>query len=345
MIFKRIDSRKQIINLLRGFYFLPIFINLHKSNILNKFSENKYIGLSQIKIENKFFLKSILDYLVSINLLKKKKEKYKFSKTGTMISKRIGTMYILNSYKKIINDFPKNLKYPIIKKNICMRKDNVIGSGLIHSKKFFQPSLDLINLKKVNNILDIGCGDGTFLNTVKKANSKINILGCDLSIVSINQTRSRLLFEGKKKHNIFQSNGNDILSIKKKLKKNKIKLDKNSVISLWFLLHEISDNSPKIIENYLRKIRKNFPETPLIIGEISRLNDKTLKSHNSISIMPEFMLFHTLSGQGLLSEKQYMDIFKNSSYKLKKIIRTDRIKMNNTTSSSNFICLIEPLQN
>ncbi len=58
--------------------------------------------------------------------------------------------------------------------------------------------------------------------------------------------------------------------------------------------------------------------------------------------MPEFTLFHELSGQGLLSENQYLSIFQKSSFKLKKIIKTDNLKIKNRSTSSNFICLIEP---
>ena len=60
--------------------------------------------------------------------------------------------------------------------------------------------------------------------------------------------------------------------------------------------------------------------------------------------MPEFYLFHELSGQGLLSEKQFKQIFKDASYRLKKIIRTDTLNLKKTDSSSNFICLIEPIR-
>ena len=340
MISKRIKARQQIVSLIRGFYFLPIFLNLHKMNILSKFSINRFVNITKFKYKNTKFLKRILDYLVRLDLFERKKSSYRIKKSGIFISKRIGTMYILNSYSKIINNFFVNLNRAVPENSWCERKDNIIGSGLIHVKKFFEPSLKLINLKKTNNILDIGCGDGTFLNVVKKSNSAINILGCDLSYLSVKQAQKKLGF--KKNNIIFQSNALDISKIKNRLIKNKIELDKNSVISLWFLLHEISNNSTSVVVNYLKKIRKNFPKTPILIGEISKLHDKLSIEQKSASIMPEFTLFHELSGQGLLSENQYLSIFQKSSYKLKKIIKTDNLKIKNSSTSSNFICLIEP---
>jgi 2-polyprenyl-3-methyl-5-hydroxy-6-metoxy-1,4-benzoquinol methylase len=341
MIKNRLKARKQIISLLRGFYFLPIFLNLHKEGIIDEFPNNRFKNINKLKFKNTNFLKRVLDYLVRLDLFERKKNTcYRMTKFGVFISKRLGTMYILNSYSKIINNFSTNLNTFINENSWCERKDNIIGSGLIHTRKFFEPSLKLINLEKTNYFLDIGCGDGSFLNVVKKSNNNIKILGCDLSNESVKQTKKKLGI--KKKNNIFQSNGTDILKIKKKLELNKIKLDKNSVISLWFLLHEISNNSEKMVVSYLKKIRTNFPETPILIGEISKFDDKIVSEQKSASIMPEFMLFHELSRQGLLSENQYLSIFEKSSYKLKKIIRTDNLKVKNKRLSTNFICLIEP---
>ena len=341
----RIKIRKEIVELLRGFYFVPIFLNLHKLKILDKFSRNSFTDLKKLRIKNALFLKKIFDYLVRLDLFEKKNEKYKLTRSGFSLKKRIGTIYILNSYKKIFDNFEFNLKNKVLNSSWCDRRDNIIGSGLIHTRKFFKPSLNLINLKKVNNLLDIGCGDGTFLDVVKKNNHQINILGCDLSSESVKQTKLKLLLSQKKTNNIFKCNGNDILQIKEKLLKAKVELDENSIISMWFLLHEISNNSPMTIVRYLKQIKKNFPKTPILIGEISKLDNKTIKNQKSLSIMPEFYLFHELSGQGLLSEIQFMQIFKKASYKLSKIIRTDTVDIKKSNTSSNFICLIEPKKN
>lgn len=341
MLSKRIKIRREIISLMRGFYFLPIFLELHKNKILEKLNSNKFVKINSLNFKNKIFLKYIFDYMVRLGIFSEKENRYKITSEGRKMLKRVGTMYILNSYNKITTNFNYNLNNKINSKNLCERKDNIIGSGLIHVKKFFEPSLEMINLKNVKTILDIGCGDGTFLNTVKKSNSQINLLGCDLSKESVKQTKKKLKFQNRSK-NIFRVNGANILEIKNKAKLSKYTIDQNSIISLWFLLHEISQNRPSVIIEYLKKMRKNFPKTPLLIGEISKMDNETVKSQKEVSIMPEFMLFHELSSQGLLSENQYLNIFQKSSYNLKKIYRTDNFKFDRFKSSSNFIALIVP---
>ncbi|MDC1167272.1 class I SAM-dependent methyltransferase, partial [Candidatus Pelagibacter sp.] len=235
-----------------------------------------------------------------------------------------------------------NLKKEKSFKSWCERNDNILGSGLIHEKKFFMPGIKLSKIKNKNIVFDIGCGDGTFLNLVKNNNRSIQILGCDLSNKSVSQTKQNLKI--KKNDYIFKADGANINYLKKKLDDKKINLDKNSLISMWFLLHEISDNSNKILIKYLKKIKKTFPTTPILIGEISSLSNKEIQAHNKISILPEFKLFHELSGQGLLTEKDYLKIFNSSNYKVKEFVRTDKLKFNGINSSSNFVCLIEPKQ-
>jgi SAM-dependent methyltransferase len=325
---------------MRGFYSLPILLNLHKCGFLKKLSSKSYVNIKNFNVKNKFFFEKILKYLCNLELIDKKKNSYKLTKLGLTVSKRIGTFYILNSYSKIPLRFEYNLKKNSNYENWCERNDNILGSGLIHKKKFFKPGLELSDIKNKNIIFDIGCGDGTYLNLAKSINSRIKIAGCDISSKSVTQTRNNLNI--KDKSQIFRSNGMDIEYIKMYLEKKKIILDKNSLISMWFLLHEISNNSQLSLIKYLKKVKKNFPETPILIGEISSLSEKQVRAHNKISILPEFKLFHELSGQGLLKEKDYVSIFNKASYQIKKLIRTDKLYHNRIYSSSNFVCLIKP---
>jgi SAM-dependent methyltransferase len=338
----RIQIRSEIISYLRGYYFFPIFFHLYKKKYLDKFKNEKVkLSLKEFKVKNYFFLEKILNYLVRINILNKKLEKYSITKIGLILKKRIGTMYILNSYNNILTNVEPYLSGKINKNRLCNRDENVIGSGLLHSKKFFEPAMKKINLDNKKYVLDIGCGDGSFLKTAVKNNSNLYILGCDLSKRSVKQTKNKIKLHKKKF--IFKLNGSKISEIKKILKNKNISLGNNSLISMWFLLHEISNNSKNDLIKYLSQVRKNFPETDLLIGEISKQDDLLLQKHKDISVMPEFYLFHEISGQGLLSKKDFMTVFMQSGYKLKWIINTDKIRFNKSVSDTNFICYLKPI--
>ena len=163
----RIKKRSEIISYLRGYYFLPIFFYLHKKKYLDLFIQKKNkIRIKDFKNSNKFFLEKVLDYLVRIKILRKKKDIYSLTDTGFVLKKRIGTMYILSSYSNILNKFDYNMNHKIDKKKLCNRDENVIGSGLLHNRKFFEPALKKIDISNKNFVLDIGCGDGAFLKSV-----------------------------------------------------------------------------------------------------------------------------------------------------------------------------------
>jgi len=54
----------------------------------------------------------------------------------------------------------------------------------------------------------------------------------------------------------------------------------------------------------------------VIIGEIVRQEDAALAASHRESIMPEYLFFHDLSGQGVLSWKEYHEIRLQIPYRL-----------------------------
>ena len=88
------------------------------------------------------------------------------------------------------------------------------------------------------------------------------------------------------------------------------------VISMWFLLHEISNNNPSNVIKFLKHVYRRFPNSSIIIGEVVRQSDAMLSKHSAANIMPEYLFFHELSGQGILSWEEYQQILNNIPYKL-----------------------------
>ena len=76
--------------------------------------------------------------------------------SASILAKKFGTP--LYCYSKAILD--KNL----ISK--CDRLENVIGSGKVHGRKFFQKGISRISkiFGEINTHVDIGCGDGQYLS-------------------------------------------------------------------------------------------------------------------------------------------------------------------------------------
>ena len=116
----------------------------------------------------KKLLKSVLQYLMYLGLIKGKNKNYyciySIRKKSFFQDRSFN---IIHSYKNYINNLDKIFN----KKNYnfqCDRTENVLGSGQTNGRKFFPAAYNVINRNKYSSIFDIGCGNGFFLNEVKK---------------------------------------------------------------------------------------------------------------------------------------------------------------------------------
>jgi len=73
------------------------------------------------------------------------------------------------------------------------------------------------------------------------------------------------------------------------------------VIALRFVAHEFSKGSPRRIKSFVSALRETFIQAELILGEINKISSDCLAEGHYLSIMPEFLLFHEFSRQGILS--------------------------------------------
>ena len=82
------------------------------------------------------------------------------------------------------------------------------------------------------------------------------------------------------------------------------------------MLNEISRNQPKILIEFFRQIHDTFPAAPIVVGEVVRQSEDILLSNNVRSLLPEYLFFHEMSNQGILSWQEYKQVLNNSAYDL-----------------------------
>ena len=339
---KNINPRVELISFMRGFFVCPIISFLHTHNLIEKIINTEFNANSFKIIKNKFFFDKILFYLASLGLLSvlKNKKKFKVTNIGKKIFLRSGSFLILHSYKPYVNELAKNLTKKRTMAISCNRAENVVGSGSTNNKKFFPSAIDLVKKEKIGLLADIGCGDGNFLLQVSKKFPSASIFASDISKIAVDASKKKLKTSlSKKKHYLVC----DAANVKKWAKEiNKIKIEKNSkiLISVWYILHEISRNNPNNVINFFLQIKKYIPKSILLIGEITKFDYETMALNKSYSIMPEFLFFHELSGQGVLKYEDYDSILKKIPYKLEKQIKFDLIKTKNKSIPSAFIWLL-----
>jgi len=328
---KNINLRQEIITLIRGFFLTPVIANLAKNNFFNK---------KKILIAENYSEKILLDYLENLGYVKKFKKKFIISKKGKKIFSRSGSFNIVNSYRDYLFNLDKILENP---KNLnrinCDRKENVLGSGSTNYRKFFKPALNLLKNTKFDVIHDLGCGDGNFLRNINLKFKNKQLSGSDLSKISIVETKKNL---GSKNVSLIKSNALDVKKWVSWLIKKFNPKKQEILISMWFIVHEISKKDVFKIINFFKQINEKIPNAKIIIGEIVEPEKKILENNILNTIMPEYILFHQMSGQGIFTYNELKFILDKIPYKCSAEIQVDSIKYKNRKNPSGIVWLLEP---
>tara|TARA_B110000027_G_C16109523_1_gene297034 strand:+ start:1038 stop:2042 length:1005 start_codon:yes stop_codon:yes gene_type:complete len=329
----KINLRQEIILTIRGFFLTPVIATLAKENFFKK-NINKNFVVKKKK------LRIVVMYLVNLGLIHQKKNEFRFSELGKKLFKRSGSFNIVHSYRKYLFNLDKIIKHIEKPEEVsCDRKENVLGSGTTNFRKFFNPGLKLIKDKDFDIIHDIGCGDGNFLTNIKKIYKNKIITGSDLSKISIEQTKKNIKDKSLK---LIKADALDVDKWIGWLKKSYNMKNKKLLISIWFIIHEISNKDVNKIIHFFKKIHKEIPSAKILMGEIVEPEKKLLDNNKYNSIMPEYMFFHQLSGQGIFNYKELKLILSKIPYACKKEIKVDTIRYQNKKNPSAIVWLLEP---
>jgi len=304
----------------RGFFSMPMLSGLGRSGALEVILSKSQFSVEDIPtIPNTKLLRHSFQYLARIGMLERANAEetlYRKTELGKQVFRRVNSFYAPHSYRAYMQNYYEQLMNagPYEKQEVD-RLENIIGSGKTH-ERYFPPAVSYLRRKlKFDIIADIGCGDGRFLDFVLQGIPNIKAVGIDLSEVSVESTGKNL----RKKYpdreiTMICSDASDV----KKWSEPVSKFSKSGklVISMWFLLHEISQRDPKNVIQFLGQVHQLFPKTPLIICELVRQEAELLTKYRKEMMMAEYLLFHDLSDQGVLSWKEYQNILEQIPYKV-----------------------------
>jgi hypothetical protein len=88
------------------------------------------------------------------------------------------------------------------------------------------------------------------------------------------------------------------------------------VVSLWYVVHEFTAGSVGRAVRFFSDLHARLPEADVIMGEIVNLPPEVMAAGHEESIMPEFLLFHALSGQGVFTWQQHQQVLREIPYTL-----------------------------
>ena len=180
------------------------------------------------------------------------------------------------------------------------------GSGEMEDVLFFPLAIDMIKQGGYKKVLDLGCGDGTFLRKLCTAVPGVTGYGIDLAPAAIEdgKVRAREAGLGDRIHLLAK----DI----SKIQETPEELREIEAATIFFVLHELLYTSEDRVIAFLKDFKRLFPNAPLIAFEAIRPTPEQLRNRPGISVF--YYYYHDLSQQKPTSRDKWRELFAKAGY-------------------------------
>lgn len=308
--------REEMIGILRGSFAVPVLTTLDQMGVLSRLLEQPALVADFSEVANQRALEAMLTYLEQLGLMTQQSDS-RFAPTpmGRKLLKRIGGAHILGSYRAYFEQLPQLLASP--KKPASMvvdRAQNLLGCASLHPVKYFPNALAMLGGQEpIADCIDVGSGDGAWLNAVATRWPEVRITGVDVSPEAFGPGWAALKerLPAGHTHSVL-ADGRDVAHWSRELPRR----NGRRLISCWFLIHEICKGKVEEAVQFLADLHRHDPEAEVLIGEIVAVKNDVLSHTKHQTIMPEFLLFHALSGQTPLTTEQWNAVRKAIPYKV-----------------------------
>lgn len=304
MTVSKLNPREELVALLRGHAACPILSGLGERGLLDAMLAGPFAAGDVPGIADATLFDATLTYLVSLGLLDRTvgpRPVYRVTPVGRTAFTRYGSCALIHSYR----DHFERLAARIVGADggpapSVDRRVNVLGSGQLHSRKFFPSAYRMLAGHPFRTAIDIGCGNGEYLAGLLRHRPDALAVGVDIADIAIREMHARL---GDDVPGIV-ADGTDVAGWVAQLPAT----PGPAVVSLWYVVHEFTRDDPGRAAAFFRDLRAALPDADVILGEIVNLPADVLAAGHVESIMPEFLLFHALSGQGVLTWEQHRTV-------------------------------------
>lgn len=290
----------------RGYMVSQCLNTLFEIGFFDYFKKEKYLDVdkyAELKYLNKEKLRFICEYLYSVKIFGKNKNLYFLTDEGRiLVEDAKGFFYFLYAYAPIFENLPAIIRNKKTYNKDVFRRAKFVGLASSETERWlpFIIAKEIIRRYGAASVLDLGCGDCSFLFSLYRENNNIKCFGIDSSEEVINHAKEKISKEGL--FGSFTLLVGDIFKIDK-IPENFREVD---IITCLFILHEYFSQKEKLI-NLLKEIKSCCNYNYILVCELCRQEAEYMRKNKTA--ISEHHLFHNLSDQSLASFQEWCMIF------------------------------------
>ena len=249
-------------------------------------------------------LQSLCDYLYSLKFLQRDGDMYSLDTSGELVADQLsGGFYTMYAYEELFYHLESLIRKEKSYRIDVTRRSQFVakGSGEVGKLLAFPVMADVLRRNGYERILDLGCGDATFLADVCTRNERLTAYGLDLSPEAISDGNRRL-----ERANL---NGRVELVVGDVLQLGALtdQIQGIQAATCVYVLHEFLSSDKALTIAMLRAFKSAFPGIPLIVCEVIGHTPEELRKQPGALL--EIQLFHNLSQQNLFPREAWKTLF------------------------------------
>jgi len=251
-------------------------------------------------------LRSLCEALYSDGLLDRngRADYYRLSKKGRAVIEVLkGWLEVSYGYSEVFSSLEGMLRGSKVYGRDFYRKSDYVarGSGEMENWLLFPIANEIINQKGYTRVLDLGCGDGTFLRKLCAMNKDVQCFGIDLAPAAIEDGKLSARAAGlEDRISLYAADIQDVNDIPQALRS-------VQVATIFFVLHEILYLGEDRLIGFLKAFRRNFPGVPLLAFEAIRPTAEDMRKRRGIGIY--YYLYHDLTHQKPVNRQKWHELF------------------------------------
>lgn len=300
------------LNIISGFYTTRTMQALFNVGFFDELQEKGTVDAESFAESNDLdagILKSLCDSLFALSILKKNGSNYALDSKGQiLVEVAHGWFDGAYGYEEVFHHLEALLKREkVYGRDVTRRSDFVArGSGEMEKWIYFPLAIDIINKNGFTRVLDLGCGDATFLTHLCESNEGITGYGIDIAPEAIAQGEERVKQAGlQDRIHLFVADISELETAPQQLRG-------VEVATTFFVFHEILFGGADRLIQLLRDFKTLFPGVPLIVFETIRPTPEEMRRRPGMAV--QYFLQHDLTHQRPVGREEWKELFRAAGF-------------------------------